>query len=289
MKTIITTFPFYADFSNLNVVYKNDTKKHTQEEIKNILFKYNPECIIAGTEKYGEEELDLCPNLKVISRVGVGTSSIDNKACKKRGIKILNTPSAPSSSVAEFTVSLILCMIKKLYKQDVYNWEKHLCKDLTELSIGIVGYGRIGRLVKSKIQSFNPKNVIIHDPFYENNYLELETVFKKSDIITFHIPEIQDKITHKDFKKMKKNVVLINTSRGSIFNEEDLFKFLQETPLASAALDVFEEEPTTNKKLLQLPNIFATPHVASFSEESRKKMEKESIENIISYVRGSRK
>lgn len=284
MKTIITTFPFCSDFANLDVVYKNDTKKHTQKEIKKILYKYNPECIIAGTEKYGEEELNLCPNLKIISRVGVGTSSIDNEACEKRGIKILNTPSAPADAVAEFTISLILCMVKKLYKQDAYNWKKHLCKDLTQLNIGIVGYGRIGRLVKSKIESLNPKNVIIHDPFYENNYLELETIFKKCDIITFHIPEIENKISFKDFKKMKKNVVLINTSRGSIFNEKDLFKFLQEMPLASAALDVFEEEPTENKKLLQLPNVFATPHVASFSEKCRKRMEEESITNIMPYV-----
>lgn len=282
MKTLITTKPFSADTICLETIEASGNRKLTKSEHYQNLKIHNPDFIIAGTETYSAKELDLCPNLKAISRVGVGISSIDQNECKRRGIKIFNTPDAPSNSVAEFTVASILNMVKKLYLQDASCWRKVLSRDISSMNIGIVGYGKIGRKVEKMLKALKPKSCVICDPFYENSYLCLSTLFKCCDIITFHIPGLDTPLNLTDFSQMKKDVIIVNTSRGAIFNEEDLYEFLKNNREASASLDVFREEPTSNKSLISLPNVFATPHVASFSDVSRARMEAEAVNNIVS-------
>ena len=281
MKTLITTKPFSASTEGLDIVHSKGQNKLTQDQVDLELSEHNPDFIIAGTETYGVKQLDMCPNLKAISRVGVGTSSIDMEECNKRKIKVFNTPEAPTEAVAEYTVALILSMVKKLYRQDAIDWSKFLARDLSSMTIGIIGYGRIGRLVENKLKALNPKLTLICDPFYENSYLCINSVIEHSDIITFHVPSLDNPISKEHFEVMKSDVILVNTSRGSVFNEKDLYDFLKKHTESSAALDVFAEEPTSNKDLLNLPNTLCTPHVASFSQESRQRMESEAVKNII--------
>lgn len=281
MKTLITTKPFSVSTEGLDIVHSKGLKKLTQQQVELELIKHSPDFIIAGTETYGAKQLNMCPDLKAISRVGVGTSSIDMEECNNRNIKVFNTPEAPTEAVAEYTVALILSMVKNLYRQDANDWCKFLAKDLSSMTIGIVGYGRIGRLVESKLRALNPKLTLICDPLYENSYLCINSIIEHSDIVTFHVPSLNSPISKEHFERMKSDVILINTSRGSIFNERDLYSFLKKNTKASAALDVFAEEPTLNKDLLDLPNTLCTPHVASFSIESRQRMESEAVKNII--------
>lgn len=281
MKTLVTTKPFFAPVGCLDAVYPVGPKKLTQGQIHVELKAHNPDFIIAGTETYGAKQFDMCPNLKAISRVGVGTSSIDFKECKKRNIKVFNTPEAPTEAVAEYTVALILSLVKKLHRQDAVEWNKFLSRDLSNLTVGIIGYGRIGRLVDKKLKGLNSKLNLICDPYYENSHLCINTIIEHSDVITFHVPGLDEPISKNHFDKMKNDVCLVNTSRGSVFNEDDLVDFLKKNTFAEAALDVFAKEPTSNTDLINLPNTLCTPHVASFSQQARQRMEQEAVQNII--------
>lgn len=278
MKVLVTTYPFNASFpEDCEVVFNTKGMKYTQEEIQDILQKENPDIIIAGTEKYTSAEFDMCPNLKVISRVGIGTSSIDLDECKKRGIKVRNTPDAPTNAVVELTLSLILSSLKKLNSQKM--WDKVIGKELNDCTIGIVGYGRIGKKVYDLCEAFGA-NVMIYDPYVYKGHSSLDKLYSKSDIISFHTSLIDKKITHTELNKMKDDVILINTSRGNLLDENDLYKWLKSHPQASAALDVFENEPYVNGDLCKLDNIILTPHIGSYTTKARKLMEKESVQNI---------
>lgn len=278
MKILVTTYPFNASFpEDYEVVFNTKGMKYTQEEIQDILQKENPDIIIAGTEKYTSAEFDICPNLKIISRVGIGTSSIDLDECKKRGIKVRNTPDAPTNAVVELTLSLILSSLKKLNSQKM--WDKIIGKELNDCTIGIVGYGRIGKKVYDLCEAFGA-NIMIYDPYVYKGHSSLDELYSKSDIISFHTSLIDKKITHTELNKMKDDVILINTSRGNLLDENDLYKWLKSHPQASAALDVFENEPYVNGDLCKLDNIILTPHIGSYTTKARKLMEKESVQNI---------
>jgi len=278
MKILVTTYPFNASFpEDCEVVFNTKGMKYTQEEIQDILQKENPDIIIAGTEKYTSAEFDIYPNLKIISRVGIGTSSIDLDECKKRGIKVRNTPDAPTNAVVELTLSLILSSLKKLNSQKM--WDKIIGKELNDCTIGIVGYGRIGKKVYDLCEAFGA-NVMIYDPYVYKGHSSLDELYSKSDIISFHTSLIDKKITHTELNKMKDDVILINTSRGNLLDENDLYTWLKSHPQASAALDVFENEPYVNGDLCKLDNIILTPHIGSYTTKARKLMEKESVQNI---------
>jgi len=278
MKILVTTYPFNASFpKDYEVVFNTKGMKYTQEEIQDILQKENPDIIIAGTEKYTSAEFDICPNLKIISRVGIGTSSIDLDECKKRGIKVRNTPDAPTNAVVELTLSLILSSLKKLNSQKM--WDKIIGKELNDCTIGIVGYGRIGKKVYDLCEAFGA-NIMIYDPYVYKGHSSLDELYSKSDIISFHTSLIDKKITHTELNKMKDDVILINTSRGNLLDENDLYTWLKSHPQASAALDVFENEPYVNGDLCKLDNIILTPHIGSYTTKARKLMEKESVQNI---------
>ena len=281
MKIVITTYPFSQIVSNCNVVYNTKKMKYSQSEIRDVISKENPDVIIAGTERYSSVELDMCSNLKLISRVGVGVSSIDLDECKRRNIEIRNTPDAPTNSVVELTLSFILTLIKKLHLQEM--WDKTIGKELNECVIGIVGYGRIGKKVAEKLQVFNPKEILINDILLKDS-VKLDELYLRCDIISFHTPTLDNIITYLELDKMKKDVMLVNTSRGTLFNEDDLYRWLKTNTSASAAIDVFENEPYINGDLCKLDNVFLTPHIGSYTSNARKKMETEALKNVAAFV-----
>ena len=280
MKVLVTTYPFNAPIEGCEIFYNTKQSKYTQEEVRKKIKEINPDIIIAGTEKYTPLEFDLAPNLKVISRVGIGTSSIDLDEAESRGIIIYNTPDAPTNSVVELTLTHIFYLLKKIHKQKI--WEKVKGREITECTIGIVGYGRIGKKVGDVMQTLGAQ-IIVHDPKFDNS-VDIEELYKTSDIITFHTPTLDKIIGKKQLKIMKDDVIIINTSRGTLFNEKELYDVLSTNNKMSMGIDVYENEPYLDGDLLLLDNVLLTPHIGSFTSKARKEMEKESVENIIKYL-----
>jgi len=268
-------------------------RKLNEEEIL-ALIDDNVVGIIAGTEKITKNVILNTSSLKVISRYGVGLDNVDLETAKQKGILVCNTPDTPALAVAELTLSLIMNLLRKISKLDRNirkdAWKAEMGDLLTEKHIGIIGIGRIGKKLVEFLEPFNVK-IYAYDTQPDKEFISkynielvsLDKLLIKSDIITLHIP-LNEKTKHiigkKELMKMKENVVLINTARGGLIDEEALYHFLKERKIAGAAIDVFENEPNTGK-LKELNNIILTPHIGTYTIETRKNMEIEAAENLI--------
>lgn len=277
---------------NLHFVYINSSERRmNSEEI--ILHCQEAEAVIAGTEKFSADVIRNLPNLKIISRVGVGTDSIDLNTAKERGITVCTTPNSTISAVAEHTIALILALSK--------NIPRYSCRELVSTNnpghmvkgkvAGIIGLGRIGKEVARLISAMGA-DVQYYDPCVVNPPDEswkhspsLFHILSTSDIISLHIPAFpngQPLLGKKDFSMMKRGSIVINTARGSLIDENELAHALDKGIIMGAGLDVTNREPYQGP-LLHYPQVLITPHVASNTFESRKEMEKEAIMNIINY------
>lgn len=289
----------YIKKNGLKVKTNPYGRKMTEEEL---LF-HGKNCIgmIAGTEKITEKFINGAEKLKVISRYGVGMDNIDIDATKKKNIAVYNTPDAPSIAVAELTLTLILCTIKKInivdkrIKEGI--WKPEMGNMLSNKKIGIIGLGRIGKVIVQMLKPFNAE-IRIFDinqdiKFCKNNNIKntsLINLLKESDIVSLHIP-LNDKTYHmigkKELEIMKDSAIIINTSRGGIIREDALYNAIKEKRIAGAAIDVFENEPNVGK-LKDLENIILTPHIATYTFETRKQMEMEATKNLIDGLKGFR-
>lgn len=248
--------------------------------------------IIAGTEIYDENMLEQLSIARVISRCGAGLDNVDLSTAKRLGIKVYNTPDAPTLAVAELTVGLIFSLLRNitLMDREVRDgvWKKRMGVLLYGKHVGIISFGRIGKKVGSILKDLGAK-VSYYDPFVSKGRtpgfqkVGIEELLKKSDIITLHLPYSKD--THHllgkaEFAMMKKGVFLINPSRGGIVDEGALYSALKDRRLAGAAIDVFEREPYDGP-LKELDNVILTPHIGSYAREARVKMEMEAVKNLI--------
>lgn len=244
--------------------------------------------IVAGTESLDETILKQLSGLKVISRCGTGLDNIDLNAARKLGIKVFNTPGAPTLPVAELTIGLILNLLRKVNYMDVTirhgRWEKVTGNLLYGKKIGLIGFGRIGRKVAELLRVFDCE-IAYSDPFVEDELmglkrLMLEELLKWADIISIHA-SIKDRILgEKELRFMKNGAWLLNVARGGIVDENALYRALKEGNLSGAALDVFEQEPYEGP-LKELENVILTPHIASYAKESRIKMELQAVKNLL--------
>lgn len=224
--------------------------------------------------------------LKVIGRAGVGLDNIDLKAANERGIVILNSPEAATSSVAELVFGSLICLLRGILKADISvregKWErtKFMGYSLNGKTIGIIGFGRIGRDVAKKAKSFGMR-ILVYDSkaiaeddakFYDAKLVSLDELLQNSDIITLHVPltdETKNLIDSERIKKMKKSAVLLNFSRGEVVDEDALYEALINGKIRGAALDVFKEEPPINSPLLKLENVVLTPHLGASTYEAQ--------------------
>ena len=252
--------------------------------------------IVAGVESYSRDVIDLLPNLKCISRVGVGIDAIDLNYAKTKKIKVLNTPDGPTRSVAEFTLAMALSLIRKIPEADS-EMKKNIWKKVTgnlvlNKTLGVIGLGRIGKKVSELFKAIG-LNIIAFDlnpdiEWAKNNEVELlnfDEVISNSDILTLHVPgnNAQPLITKKDFIKMKKESFLINISRGGVVDESDLYFALKNNLISGAAVDVFQNEPY-NGNLSSLDNIILTPHIGSYAKEGKLQMEIAAVNNLLKYL-----
>ncbi|HAB51051.1 MAG TPA: lactate dehydrogenase [Ignavibacteriales bacterium] len=308
VKILITAVPFgELDREVLNLLSRNSRiefnvntfgRKLTEQELIGVISGYD--IVIAGTETYTRRVMENAPKLKLISRVGIGLDSVDLEAADELGIIVSYTPDAPAPAVAELTIAQMINLSRKLPLADRKlregQWKRYSGLRLSKSVIGIIGTGRVGSIVLKHLQTFNPEKIFVNDivpnfDFYRKYNAELvekEIIYKESDIITLHIPltnATYKLISKKEMYLMKKNVCLINTSRGAIINEEDLYEYLFNNPLASVALDVFEKEPYKGI-LTMLDNCIFTCHMGSMAEDCRINMEIEAVKEAIRLVNG---
>lgn len=269
-----------------NVVLNPHGRKLKKEEIA-VLCR-DAIGIIAGTEIYDRETLEELAGLKVISRCGTGMDNVDIDASKRLGIKVFNTPNAPTVAVAELTIGLILNLLRKVSQMDLAirnnKWEKLMGNLLSEKKVGIIGFGRIGKKVAELLMSFGCEiryyDIRTDDGELRNEKIELNELLKISDIISIHVSSKEQIIGENEIKQMKEGAWLVNVSRGEVVDENILYMTLKEGHLAGAALDVFEQEPYTGP-LRELENVILTPHIGSYAKEARIKMEMEAVENLL--------
>jgi len=264
--------------------------------------------IVLRTAKLNSKVLSECSKLKIIVRHGVGYDNVDLKYLNNNNIALGITSTSNAVSVAEHVLTLFLYLTKNLHLsdqltrngkfQDKFNLPNFF--ELYKKNILILGFGRIGQEVAKRCLGFE-SNVYVYDPFVDNQYIinnncipvEKQEGYKIADYITIHLPineKTKNLISLEEFILFKKNLILVNTARGGIINEKELFNALKEKKIAGAGLDVFENEPPPkNHPLFNLDNIVLSPHNAALTLECRKRMAIESCETVMYFLNKNKK
>lgn len=261
-------------------------------------------CLI--TDTVDAEVLGSAPRLRVVANVAVGFNNIDVAAATTRGIVVTNTPDVLTETTADFAWALLMAVARRVVEADQYvragkftQWEMMLLlgADVHGKTLGILGFGRIGRAMARRGRGFGMR-VLYNDAVRADAAAERElgaafvdkaTLLRESDFVTLHTPlltETRHLIGTAELKQMKRTAFLINAARGPIVNEAELVQALREGWIAGAGLDVYEEEPKAHPGLLTLPNVVLAPHIASASLETRIKMGTLAVENCLAVLEG---
>ncbi len=273
------------------------------EENKLIPLISDADGIVIRTANLRENILSKCNNLKIISRHGVGYDNIDLDYINTKGIALAITGQSNAVSVSEHVMTMMLTLSKNIFasdnltRSDGFELKSNLPDffELYQKKILILGFGRIGQALAKRCLGFEME-VIVYDPFIDNEIISSKGCkninqfegFKIADYISIHLPlskETENLISDNEFKLFKKNLILINTARGGIVNEEAMYRALKSKQIHAAGIDVFEKEPPPkNHKFFSLENILLTPHNSALTIECRKRMSIESCMNIFNYL-----
>lgn len=264
---------------------------------------------VRSATKVRKDVIDACPGLKVIGRGGVGMDNIDVEYAREKGIQVINTPAASSNAVAELVMAHAFNAVRFLYdsnrqmpengSEKFDDLKKKYAKgvEMRGKTFGIIGFGRIGQSVAKMALGLGMK-VLAFDPFVSEATIEIEIdgldkaisvpvktvsldkVLQESDVITFHVPGGK-LITNHQIANMKTGVILINTARGGVINEDDLLEGLNGGKIACACLDVFENEPRPSVAILNNPKISLTPHIGAATNEAQERIGVELAEKLI--------
>ena len=286
--------------NKIKYILNNKKRKLEPEEAFND--SMNCKYLIAGTENL-EFMVRHNNNLQLICRLGVGIENVPVELLKKKEIALSHTPIGLYESVSELTLSHILTLLRNVPLLDKQlrcgTWNKIIGKSISDSKIGIIGFGRIGIQVKKLIRSLSDKQILIHDKNKSNfdkefvndkkiKFVDLNYLLQNSDVVTLHLPLTKDTynyISKKELEIMKSDAIIINTSRGGIVNELDLFKHLSLNQEFSAGIDVFEEEPYKGP-MKELDNILISPHIGSSTKKSRYLMEVSAVKEVINFHNG---
>ena len=253
-----------------------------------------------------DDEVLASPGLQVVCNVAVGYNNIDVTGARRRGVVVTNTPDVLTETTADFAWALLMAAARRVVEADRYvrsgewktwRWDLLWGLDVHGKTIGVLGFGRIGRAVARRARGFGMR-VLYHDPVRATHDAERElaatsvdkpTLLAESDFVTLHVllsPETKHLIDEASLRSMKKTAVLVNAARGPIVDEAALARALGEGWIAAAGLDVFEEEPKIHPGLLPLTNVVLAPHVASASFDTRVAMSTLAVKNCLAVLEG---
>ncbi len=266
----------------------------TPEDLMTVLPAYDV-AVVRSRTKIRQPLIDVCPNLKLIVRGGVGLDTIDVDYARSKGITVNNTPQASSDSVAELAIGYMFMMARSLYKASATmkaeKWEKKAFDgdEIGGKTLGLIGVGNIGKAVIKRAVALG-MTVVAYDPYVKElanaKLVTLDELLAQADYISLHLPktkESADMIGAEQFGKMKPGVRIINCARGGIINEDALYEALTSGKVAAAALDVFVAEPPTDWKLLKLDNVIASPHIGATTKEGQGRVGAEVAQIVIAF------
>ena len=259
------------------------------------------DAVLASTDSFTRAVFAAADRLKIISRFGVGYDAIDLAAASEHGVWVTITPGTNEHSVADLTLALLLALARQVVpaveQTRQGEWERAIGLELAESTLGLIGFGRIGRQVALRARAFGMR-VLIYDVYRDEpaaaeagaRYVTLEELLAAADFVSLHAPstpETRDLVNAATLGQMKPSAYLINTARGELVNEADLAAALRAGRIAGAALDVFKQEPPGKAHpLLGLPNVLPTPHMAGLTAQSAERMAALSAENILAVLGG---
>ena len=263
--------------------------------------------VVVSMEAVNDAYLAKAPKLKVVARFGVGYDTVDVEACTRRKVYVTYTPDVLSAAVADITWALILGFMRRIPEADRFTreeWGKRARGfpfgwDISGKTLGFLGLGRIGREAAKRAQGFDVRMIyrdIVPKPELERLYgvkpVGFEELLRTSDILSIHVPLLPSTrhiIGRKELAMMKPTAIIINTSRGPVIDQDALTEALKTRRIAGAALDVFEEEPVPlTHPLLKLDNLVVTPHIASATRETRRRMAERCAESVRALLEGKR-
>ena len=279
-----------------NVTFNDEGLKLTGDDL--IEFLKGHDKAITALEKIDDSLLSALPQLKVISKYGVGIDMIDTNALQKHGVKFGWKGGVNRRSVSELVISCAISLLRDVpvSNSEVRNgrWKQHLGKQLSDLTVGIIGCGYIGKDLAKLLKAFGTKvlayDILDFPKFYKENNITavgIETLLKESDVVTLHLPlddSTKNILDKERMNLMKSSALLINHSRGGLLDEAELKSMLMDGRLAGAALDVFSQEPPEDKELINLPNFLVTPHIGGSSVEAVLAMGRAAINGLDKYL-----
>ena len=253
-----------------------------------------------------EEVFAACPDLNVVANVAVGFNNVDVAAASRHGVIVTNTPDVLTETTADFAWALLMAAARRVVEADRYaragewkawKWDLLWGADIHGKTLGVIGFGRIGRAVARRAGGFN-MSILYHDALradaaaereFNATFVTKERLLADADFVTVHTNltvETRHLIDEAALKRMKKTAVLVNAARGPIVDEAALVRALREGWIAGAGLDVFEDEPTIHPGLLPLPNVVLAPHIASASRDTRTGMAILAVRNCVAVLEG---
>ena len=255
--------------------------------------------VIRSATKLTKELIEKGDNLKIIARCGVGVDNIDVEYAKSKNIKVTNSPSANLISVVELTVALIINASRKInladnhLKKGKWNRSEFIGMELSGKQLGIVGFGKAGRLVSERMKSFG-MSIAFYDPYVKDwdgpeKSLGLDELLSSSDVVSIHViktKETENILSKEKLDLLKESAILINTSRGGVVEEDYLIELLRSNKIFGAGLDVFSEEPPKNIENIGDINLITTPHIGASTNEAQLKAGLDTIENIQKILAG---
>lgn len=268
----------------------------TPEDLMTVLPGYEV-AVVRSRTKIRQPLIDVCPNLKLIVRGGVGLDTIDVEYARGKGIAVKNTPLASSASVAELAIGYMFMMARSLYKASstmkAEKWDKKSFEgdEIGGKTLGLIGVGNIGKETARRASALG-MSVVAYDPFVKElagvSLVSLDELLAAADYISLHLPktkELANMIGAEQFGRMKTGVRIINCARGGIINEDALYEALTSGKVAAAALDVFAEEPPTDWKLLKLENVIGSPHIGAATKEAQTRVGAEVAQIVIDFAK----
>ena len=269
----------------------------TPEQLPGVLPAYDG-MVVRSRTKVRQPLLEVCPNLKVIVRGGVGLDTIDVEFARSKGITVMNTPLASSDSVAELTIGYMFALARSIYQATATlkaeKWDKKSFEgdEIGGKTLGLIGIGNIGKAVASRATALG-MTVNAYDPYVKTVVgvkliANLDELLAQADYISLHLPKTKEStgmIAKAQIDKMKNGVRIINCGRGGIVDENALYDALTSGKVAGAALDVFAEEPPTDWKLVKLPNVIGSPHIGAATKEAQGRVGAEVAEKLIEFAK----